>query len=77
MIAFIFKIKKRLVISKEEKRYLDSIAVVKKRKSDSLLAEAKLKKEQEKLLSPNVVNPNNNLDRPIQDTNKVARRDSM
>ena len=77
MIAFIFKNKKPHVISKEEKRYLDSIAVVKKRKSDSLLAEAKLKKEQEKLLSPNVVNPTNNLDRPIQDTNKVARRDSM
>ena len=77
MIAYIFKNKKPHVISKEEKRYLDSIAVVKKIKADSLLAEAKLKKEQEKLVSPNVVKPNNNLDRPIQDTNNVARRDSM
>jgi murein L,D-transpeptidase YcbB/YkuD len=56
MIAYIFKNKKPHVISKEEKRYLDSIAIVKKIKADSLLAEAKLKKEQEKLLSPNVNN---------------------
>lgn len=77
MINFIFKSKKPHVISKDEQRYLDSILVVKKRKADSLLAEVKLKTEQEKLLSPNVVNANNNLDKPIQDTNKVIKKDSM
>jgi murein L,D-transpeptidase YcbB/YkuD len=77
MIAYIFKNKKPHIISKEEQRYLDSVAVVKKRKADSILVEAKLKKEQEKLLSPNVINNNINLDNPIQDTNKTIKTDSL
>ena len=77
MIAYVFKNKQPHVISKEEKRYLDSIAFVKKKKADSLLAEAKIKKEQEKLLTPNVINPTGNFEAPILDTIKAAKKDSL
>ncbi|MFN8282944.1 MAG: L,D-transpeptidase family protein [Chitinophagales bacterium] len=76
MIAYIFKNKKPHVISKDEQRYLDSIAVVKKKKADSLLAEAKLKKEQEKLLTPNVNNITVTTTN-LQDSNKVMKKDSL
>ena len=57
LINFIFKGKQPHILTKEEKRekqIADSITVIKKKKADSLLAEAKLKQEQEKLLTPNV-----------------------
>lgn len=53
MINFIFKGKQPHVLTKEEKRerqLADSLAVIKKKKTDSIAAVAKLKKEQEALI---------------------------
>lgn len=57
MINFIFNGKQPHVLTdaeKREKALADSMTAVKKRKADSLMAEAKLKMEQEKLMTPNV-----------------------
>jgi len=53
LINFIFKNKQPHVLTKEEKRerqIADSLAVIKKKKADSVAAVVKLKKEQEKLI---------------------------
>ncbi len=58
LINFIFKGKQPHVLTSEEKRekqVADSVAVVKKRKTDSLLADAKKKLEEEKLKIPEVI----------------------
>lgn len=53
LINFIFKGKQPHILTKEEKRerkIADSLAIIKKKKTDSIAAVVKLKKEQEKLL---------------------------
>ncbi len=54
LINFIFKGKQPHILTKEEKRerqIADSLAVIEKKKADSITAVVKLKKEQEKLVS--------------------------
>lgn len=74
MINFIFNGKKPHVYTKEELReraVADSLSILKKMKADSALAEAKLKQEKERLLSPNVMDYS-----PKPDTTS-ARHDSL
>lgn len=74
MINFIFNGKQPHVLTAEEraqKIYADSVAQVKKRKSDSIEAALKIKKEQEKIISSNSINYS-----PKADTTSV-RHDSL
>ncbi len=74
MINFIFYGKKPHVYTKEELReraVADSMAILKKKKTDSTLAEAKLKQEKERLLSPDAIDYS-----PKPDTTS-AKHDSL
>ncbi|MBK9329871.1 MAG: L,D-transpeptidase family protein [Sphingobacteriales bacterium] len=74
MINFIFNGKKPHVYTKEELReraVADSLSILKKKKADAALAEAKLKQEKERLLSPNVMNY------PSKPDTTSARHDSL
>lgn len=74
MINFIFYGKKPHVFTKEELReraVADSLSIIKKKKADSALAEAKLKQETERLLNPNAT------DYSVKPDTTSARHDSL